>query len=371
MTNREWLENNAFECNSIDDQKEWENLDYFINCDMNAVFGLIYVHLFPNDKVYVGQTRRQPIMRWGYNGEGYGNNTLVSKAIKKYGWVNVRHFIVEETILGEYKKELTHKITEILNEQEVEIGLKLNALAPGGYNLSLGNQQAFSEERNKKVSESNKHPKTEQHKKHISEGKTGTKQTKSHKENIRKAFEQTGKWNRLLSEQELTEFAETGANIKYTVMFGMPGRSIMKQLRKNEKLYSLWKENRNKNLCFLRIEIPGSVPSLKNSKQIVTTKSGKHLLIKNKRVSEYYDYVIPYLQNLKIEQIEKVRISYAFYYKDKRRRDVDNGVATINDILVKAKIIPDDDYKHLIIGDVKGFYSPGEEAHTTIYIEKL
>ena len=53
----------------------------------------VYLHVFPNGKVYVGMTNRTPEIRWE-NGNGYRTQPLMSKAINKYGWDNVRHEII-------------------------------------------------------------------------------------------------------------------------------------------------------------------------------------------------------------------------------------------------------------------------------------
>lgn len=58
----------------------------------------VYVHEFPNGKRYVGVTSQNPPeLRWRSNGEGYNNQGYISRAIKKYGWNNVRHEILLQT----------------------------------------------------------------------------------------------------------------------------------------------------------------------------------------------------------------------------------------------------------------------------------
>lgn len=46
----------------------------------------------------------------------------------------------------------------------------------------------------------------------------------------------------------------------------------------------------------------------------------------------------------------KVTIAYQFFVKDNRRRDLDNMIASVNDVLVKAGLLIDDDWQHLAIG---------------------
>jgi Holliday junction resolvase RusA-like endonuclease len=52
----------------------------------------------------------------------------------------------------------------------------------------------------------------------------------------------------------------------------------------------------------------------------------------------------------KIEPVEKANITYEFWFKDKKRRDPDNYAASakmLQDGLVKAGILPDDNFNHV------------------------
>lgn len=52
----------------------------------------------------------------------------------------------------------------------------------------------------------------------------------------------------------------------------------------------------------------------------------------------------------KIQPVEKAMITYEFYFKNERRRDPDNYAAcakAIQDGLVKAGILPDDNFNHV------------------------
>lgn len=60
----------------------------------------VYVHIFPNDKLYIGITSRLPEVRWGEYGEKYTCKNIRS-AIQHYGWQNVRHIILFEGISEE------------------------------------------------------------------------------------------------------------------------------------------------------------------------------------------------------------------------------------------------------------------------------
>lgn len=54
---------------------------------------IVYMHVFPNNKRYVGITHyKDPTQRWGVDGTNYIGQYVYS-GISKYGWDNVRHII--------------------------------------------------------------------------------------------------------------------------------------------------------------------------------------------------------------------------------------------------------------------------------------
>ena len=68
----------------------------------------VYVHIFPNNKRYVGITKQEPQRRW-QNGNGY-KGQVVYEAIQKYKWHNVEHRILYNNLsksdAEKYEKEL-------------------------------------------------------------------------------------------------------------------------------------------------------------------------------------------------------------------------------------------------------------------------
>lgn len=56
---------------------------------------IIYMHKFPNGKIYIGQTNNSE-KRWN-KGTAYEQKAM-KKAINKYGWENVEHIILEENV---------------------------------------------------------------------------------------------------------------------------------------------------------------------------------------------------------------------------------------------------------------------------------
>lgn len=109
----------------------------------------VYIHKFPNDKVYVGITKFKPEYRWN-NGYGYKRQDYVYRAIIKYGWCNIKHEILESNLSE----------TEAKDKEKYYIALYKSNDKRYGYNLTSGGDGTcniiFSEERRKKIIEQNK-----------------------------------------------------------------------------------------------------------------------------------------------------------------------------------------------------------------------
>lgn len=88
------------------------------------------------------------------------------------------------------------------------------------------------------------------------------------------------------------------------------------------------------------ITIPGEVPSKKNSR--INTRSGRSF--PSKKYQEWHDMASLYLKN-KIQINNPVQITINFTHGTLRRRDSDNAVSSILDLLVDNKIIPDDNWR--------------------------
>lgn len=87
----------------------------------------IYKHIFPNGKIYIGQTKNSLVRRF-QNGEGY-KYQFVYKAIQKYGWDNIITEIIEDNI---------PTLEEANKKEEYYIAL-YNARNPNiGYNIAVG-----------------------------------------------------------------------------------------------------------------------------------------------------------------------------------------------------------------------------------------
>lgn len=98
----------------------------------------VYCHTCPNGKVYIGITGQNEKLRWNC-GNGYATQ-FFGKAVKKYGWKNIKHEIL-----------FTYKTLEEAYEKEKELIKRFDAMNPEhGYNCDEGGKgcagRRFSEE---------------------------------------------------------------------------------------------------------------------------------------------------------------------------------------------------------------------------------
>ena len=91
---------------------------------------IVYVHTFPNGKVYVGITSKKPSQRW-QSGFGYRRNSYMERAIKKYGWSNIDHTII--------CNEISRSEAETLEKTLIQAYQSNNRNY--GYNLTSGGEK--------------------------------------------------------------------------------------------------------------------------------------------------------------------------------------------------------------------------------------
>jgi group I intron endonuclease len=112
----------------------------------------VYMHIFPNDKKYIGITCQELKHRWRSDGSGYRprknkNASKVWNAILKYGWDNVEHIILYEGLSREDACQKECELIKYYNTRDDRFG----------YNIALGGDvHELSEETRKKISEARK-----------------------------------------------------------------------------------------------------------------------------------------------------------------------------------------------------------------------
>lgn len=106
----------------------------------------LYIHKNKiNNKVYIGQTKQNPIKRWD-NGKGYKNCSRFYNAIQKYGWDNFEHIILFSNLSLAQANSLEQEYINIYNSTDINYG----------YNLqSGGNNYSHSDETKQKIGKAN------------------------------------------------------------------------------------------------------------------------------------------------------------------------------------------------------------------------
>lgn len=108
--------------------------------------------------------------------------------------------------------------------------------------------------------------------------------------------------------------------------------------------------------------LSGSIPSKKNSKRIAK-RGGKSLLLSSTNYLAWEKIAILEIkcawQHNTIINCES--ITYEFKFGDKRKRDLSNSVEGVNDALVSAGVLIDDNWN--VTGDLilKGSYAKSKE----------
>lgn len=144
---------------------------------------IVYRHIFPNGKVYIGITCQEPKKRWRY-GCGYRHNQYITNAIRKYGWDNIKHEILFEGLTKEEAEQKEIELIKLYKSNQKEYG----------YNIENGGNHngKHSEETKKKISKSNigkkMPPMSEATKKRLSEKLKNRKISEDTKAKLREAL---------------------------------------------------------------------------------------------------------------------------------------------------------------------------------------
>lgn len=106
--------------------------------------------------------------------------------------------------------------------------------------------------------------------------------------------------------------------------------------------------------------IDGEIPSKKNANKF-NTKT--RCVYKNKRYKVWYDYAVMQVTAQKAGQPpvkQPVKVSLKFVHGDFVKRDSDNGVSSIFDLLKDCGIVSDDNWKVIPKYEVENYYEKGK-----------
>ena len=102
---------------------------------------IVYCHISPSGKRYIGATRNSVEERAGNNGSGYRGCTTFYNAIQKYGWDNFEHVILESNL----------DVDEAFLKEKYYISLFDTTNPLYGYNISPGGAGCISEDGSKRI----------------------------------------------------------------------------------------------------------------------------------------------------------------------------------------------------------------------------
>lgn len=94
----------------------------------------LYVHICPNGKRYYGITKQEPKQRWR-NGKGYKDNQYFTRAIEKYGWNNIDHIVLFDSLTESEAKELEQYFIQWYNTANRDYGYNITLGGEGGNGL--------------------------------------------------------------------------------------------------------------------------------------------------------------------------------------------------------------------------------------------
>ena len=112
--------------------------------------------------------------------------------------------------------------------------------------------------------------------------------------------------------------------------------------------------------------------SKKNSQEIVfNRKTGKRMVIQNKRYTEFEKECKQYMPKLDKPIDYPINLQCKFYVCDARKRDIANYLEAMQDVLVKYKVLEDDNYN--IVSSLNGcsMEIDRENSRIEITIDKI
>ena len=106
----------------------------------------IYLHISPENHIYIGQSNRiDPNKRWN-NGKNYYHNPHFSNVIKKFGWKNIEHKIICDNLTREEANLIEIQLIKLYKQKPEYIVLNLTdgGLGHSGYNFQESSKMKLS-----------------------------------------------------------------------------------------------------------------------------------------------------------------------------------------------------------------------------------
>lgn len=190
----------------------------------------LYIHKFPNGKVYVGITSQDVDERWRH-GEGY-KNQLVYRAILKYGWDAISHQVLLSGMTKEEAEEMEMEFISAFKSNDPEYG----------YNVANGGNcyGTHSEATKRKIAEANTgRICSEETRKKISIGNSGKTISKEQREKISQSLK-----GRVFTQEHRDRIGAA----KKGFTFSEESKKKVSESRKGQKFYCNDPEARGKKI---------------------------------------------------------------------------------------------------------------------------
>ena len=162
---------------------------------------LVYKHILPNNKIYIGITCNKAETRWN-KGLGYKKQDYFYKAILKYGWDNIKHEVLYTNLTKDEAEDIEIKLIKKYKSNIREFG----------YNIANGGNTkgTHTEETKKKISDSHKGKLNPMY--GVKSPMTGKKHTEETKQKIRES--RIGKQGSFLGKKHTKEAKEKMSKAK-------------------------------------------------------------------------------------------------------------------------------------------------------------
>ena len=171
----------------------------------------VYKHTSPSNKVYIGITGVDPVIRWG-NGKKYTENEHFTNAINKYGWDNFKHEILFDNLTKEEAELMEQFYIALYDSTNREKGYNKSTGGKSGRGVSPSKEQR--EKQSKRMSGKN----NPMYGKDWREGKS-EEEIKKHNDKISKA--NTGRKH---TPEEIEKMSKRMSG-KNNPMYGMTGEN--------------------------------------------------------------------------------------------------------------------------------------------------
>lgn len=163
----------------------------------------VYMHIFPNNKKYIGITMQKLEQRWR---RGNRYNKYMKNAIEKYGWENIKHKILFENLTKEEAEQKEIELIECYKSNQREFG----------YNIANGgnHQGTVSEETKSKISLANKGKTSWCKNKKFTNEERNKRYNSEFKEKISKKMKGRTAWNKGLKSSDEVKIKISNATKK-------------------------------------------------------------------------------------------------------------------------------------------------------------